>query len=344
MAADMLRWSLARLACIYKAVIRTRNAMYSVKILRSSKINVPVLSVGNITAGGTGKTPLVIWLANYLSSRGLKCCILTRGYKSKQANCTDEPAVISHNCPTSRIIINPNRVSAAKTAVEKYGCDAFVMDDGFQHRRLARDIDIVTIDATNPFGYDKLLPAGLLREPLDSLKRAHAAILTRTDQISESQLAAIEDRLIQINKNLVIARSIHQPASLKTLKKEQIPLEQIKNKNVLAFCGIGNPDSFFQTIRSCGANLLKSIAFDDHYDYTADDISDIFNRAIRIEADYILTTQKDWTKTVLLATNRNDPVTFAYLFIELKFTAGDQKITELIENLLVGRIEQLNGA
>jgi tetraacyldisaccharide 4'-kinase len=320
----------------YSVVVGLRNFLYSKRWLEIRTANVPVISIGNITAGGTGKTPLVIWLCKFLQNKNIPCAILTRGYKARGT--TDEPAVIAESCPQAKVIINPNRAEAANEAVDKFGAKILIMDDGFQHRRLARDLDIVTIDATCPFGYGMLLPAGLLREPVASLERADAVVLTRCDQISESELSRIEQKLRLINPDIVVAESVHSPIYARTISGEKITIEQIKGKKIFAFCGIGNPDAFLSTIRNTGANLIGSKIYNDHYHYTDGDIDDIHGQANRLGADLILSTQKDYTHYTAFATRYEMP--FAYLAVEIKFISGEDKLKQLIKDVLAGKIHE----
>lgn len=317
----------------YSLAVGLRNFLYSKRYLEIHTADVPVVSIGNITAGGTGKTPLVIWLCKFLQSENVPCAILTRGYKARGA--TDEPAIFAESCPQAKVIVNPDRAEAASEAVGKFGAKALVMDDGFQHRGLARDLDIVTIDVICPFGYGKLLPAGMLREPVVSLGRAGAAVLTRCDQISESELSRIESELRQINPDMVIARSVHSPSCVKSAAGE-IAVEQLKGKKVFAFCGIGNPDAFLSTIKSTGADLVGSKIYNDHYHYTDADFDDINGRADCLEADFVLSTQKDYTHYATHNTRYEIP--FAYLAVEIKFMAGEDKLKQLIKDVLTGKI------
>jgi len=344
-----LRVLLGIAASGYSAVITLRNLLYSKKWLKTHQANATVISIGNITAGGTGKTPLVIWLCNFLGKKNICCAILTRGYKMEKPALSDEPAILTESCPDTKVIVNPDRVAAAAKAIEESAAKVLIMDDGFQHRRLARDLDIVTIDATGPFGYEKLLPAGLLREPLDSLKRAHTVVITRCDQVSEVDLTRVEEKLLGINQDLLITRSIHAPVCAKSLEHMEISLDELKGKKIFAFCGIGNPEAFLTTVRSFGVTLVGSKIYDDHYHYTNDCLTDIQKQACSLNADLILTTQKDWTKATPLLHQTTTPfpsdipsakkdITFAYLAIELKFLSGEDKITQLIEDTLAGKI------
>jgi tetraacyldisaccharide 4'-kinase len=345
LAAATLRIMLRIAAVGYGLIIEFRNLLYNKGFLKSHRTRAIVISIGNITTGGTGKTPLVAWICNYLT-QNYKCAILTRGYKThtNQRNTKyeirdtsiDEPEILRQNCPQADVIVNPDRIAGAAEAIEKYNTKVLIMDDGFQHRRLARDLDIITIDATEPFGYDKLLPAGLLREPLASLRRADVVVITRCDQINTNQIEAIEQRIRQIKSDLLIARSSHSPVCTKTLQN-QIGLEQLQGKKVFAFCGIGNPDAFLDTIRKMDCILVGSKIYDDHYHYARNDIIDIYNQAQSLNADLILTTQKDWSsaKYEISDTKYNN---FAYIEIEIIFRNGLEKLTDLIEKTLAVKI------
>ena len=334
--AAVFRFFLTAVSFVYTIVTWLRNFLYSSGWLRTHTASVPVISIGNITTGGTGKTPLVIWLYKFLQQKKINCAILTRGYKAIQ-NYTDEPAFLTETCVEAKVIVDPDRVAGAAVAVNKFNAEVLILDDGVQHRRLARNIDIVTIDSTRPFGYGKVLPAGLLREPLQSLKRADAVVLTRCAQTSETKLTELEDKLRLINPDMIIARSIHNPICAKSINGEEIALAELKGKKLFAFCGIGNPDAFFSTIRGLGANLIDSEVYNDHHHYTGADITEICEKARNSQADCILTTQKDRTKITSLPLPRED-ITFAYLTIELKFTAGQDKLKQLIEDTLAGKI------
>jgi len=333
---SILRFLLLLVSMVYSAIIRTRNFLYNQGWLKRHHVEAAVISIGNITTGGTGKTPFVIWVYNFLREKNIACAILTRGYKTKKGQLSDEPAILAKSCPGAKLIVNPDRAAGAAKAVSQFGCKAIVMDDGFQHRRLARDIDIVTIDATCPFGYGRSLPAGLLREPVSALKRAQAVVITRCDQIEETQLAELENKLRLVNSEMVIARSIHTPVFAKYLANKELNLEELKGKNIFAFCGIGNPDAFLNTIKKAGLNLVGSKIYNDHHNYTIGDIDDIYEQALYLKADLVLSTQKDWTKTILAATGKKD-ILFAYLAIEMKFTAGQSELKQLIEETLAGK-------
>ncbi len=346
--AALLRLLLGFATGGYSIAVRARNFLYSKKWLKVHRADAAVISIGNITVGGTGKTPLVIWLCKEIISdskfqiSNCQCAILTRGYKSRTQEIEDyrdEPAILIESCPGVKVIVNPDRVAGAAEAVSKFGANTLIMDDGFQHRRLARDLDIVTIDATQPFGYGKMLPAGLLREPVASLKRADAIVITRCDQIAEVELSQIEKKLEAINPNMIIARSIHAPTYVKSMDNKENSLEHLKDKKIFAFCGIGNPEAFFNTIKTIGSELVGSKVYNDHHHYTSDCLADIYEQAGGLKADLILTTQKDWTKIARLASAKKD-IPLGYIGIEIKFLAGEDKLRGLIEKTLAGIIPQ----
>lgn len=329
----ILRLCLRLIAGVYGLIVRLRNFCYDKKWFISHKADVPVISVGNITTGGTGKTPFVIWLCNLLGQKGITCAILTRGYKTQPEILSDEPALLAKSCPSSTIVVNPDRVAGAKKAVTEYNSAVIVMDDGFQHRKLKRDIDIITVDATCPFGCERLLPAGLLREPISAVKRAHAAVITHADDIQQEQLSQIQQKIKTFNPNITIAQAAYKHPCAVGIKGLTLTIDQLKQKPVFAFCGIANPDNFLNSLKRLDINLLGSRIYNDHHEYKAQDVTDVYEQARYLGAELILTTQKDWVKTALLA-QKNEDIIFAYLALELDFLQGCDKIEAVIDNLL----------
>jgi len=361
--ASLVYVVLCALSKIYSAIISFRNYVYDKHIFTIHRVEAIVISIGNITAGGTGKTPIVSWLCNLISTdqrlNEYKVAILTRGYKTRCSSCAmnssddesnlqckmrdtqvDEPALLAEKCPGVNVVINPDRVIGASEAIGKYNSNVLVMDDGFQHRRLARNLDIIAIDATCPFGYGKIIPAGLLREPISSLKRAHAVVITRCDQVSEEKLKEIEEILRNIKPEIPIARSIHKAVYIKTIDDKQIELEKFKNKKVFAFCGIGNPDSFINSLKNMDYDVAGSKIYDDHHDYTNSCLNELAKLSKDSGAEILLTTQKDFTKIRLLESAGNLPL--AYLAIEIEFLSGQERLRSLIEDTLTGKISQID--
>jgi tetraacyldisaccharide 4'-kinase len=257
--------------------------------------------------------------------------VLTRGYKLKDSDLADEPVLLAKNCPKGQIIINPDRTAGAKKAIAEHNAKLLIMDDGFQHRKLARDVDIVAVDATNPFGGGRLLPAGFLREPICSLKRADAVVITRINQTQPQRIEEIKKTVSKINPNIVFASAIHKPVCSKLIKDKQISLNELKGKRLYAFCGIGNPDAFFQTLAELALNIAGTKVYNDHHRFTESEILEICRDSRYKKAEMIITTQKDWIKTALLCIERFD-IPIAWLAVELEFVEGRQEIIDLVEN------------
>lgn len=327
-----LRGVLRLFSWLYQIVVGVRNICYDKKLFRSYSVSVPVISIGNITAGGTGKTPLVIWLSNILSAKGLRCSILTRGYRRQPGNVSDEPALLAKTCSDTSVIINPNRVAGAQKAISVYHAQVLIMDDGFQHRKLRRDLDIVLIDVTCPFGFGRMLPAGYLRESPARLSRASAVIITRADQVPSSQIEALRQQIFQYAGDIPIATTIHRHIHAVSYPNRIISLDDLRKGKIFAFCGIGNPDAFFNSLTESDIPLCDTQTFDDHHMYTPDDMADVCRRAGDCQASIILCTQKDWIKSALLL-SKKERFVFAYLAMELDFLDGLDKIMMLIDDL-----------
>lgn len=337
---DIIRSLLRPLAMGYGLGIRFRNRLYDKEILKKHRVSRPVICVGNLTTGGTGKTPLVAWLCTYLAQfrhqRSLRSAILTRGYKNQEDQ-TDETALLENKCNV-RVIVNSDRVTGAHQAIALDVVDVLIMDDGFQHRRLSHDLDIIAIDATNPFGYNRLLPAGLLREPISALKRAQCVVITRCDQVPASELDTLEKTLISINSNLVTARSVHTPIKVRFLNESEVPIEHLKGKRLFAFCGIGNPNAFFSTVRQIGATIVGTRVFNDHYHCVLSDIDTLHRQALAVDAEMLLTTEKNFFDVQNVKITPYLPM--GYLSVDLTFIQGEDRVKELIEATLNGKISQ----
>lgn len=285
---------------LYSLVIRIRNRFYDLSILKSSKVSAPVVAVGNITVGGTGKTPLVERLAQEALGRGRRCGVIARGYKGKLRDgvfLNDEGLQLMKAVPNLAVVQNPDRVAAAQEAIEKRKVDFIVADDAFQHRRLARDLDVVVIDATLPFGFNRILPAGLLREPLRGMKRADLFVLSRCDKVDEGRLAEIEKALKQWAAQTPIFRSAHKPKRLRTVDAtREKDLHSLEGVRVFAFSGIAHHRAFEQTLVSLGIELAGCHAFPDHHEYSSADIRFLDKRARETKAEFMVTTSKDAAK------------------------------------------------
>jgi tetraacyldisaccharide 4'-kinase len=294
--AGMQRGGLWLLSLPYGLAVGTRNRFYDWGWRKIHRVNVPVISVGNLTVGGTGKTPCVEYVARWYREQELRVAILSRGYGS-EAGRNDEALVLEENLPDVPHLQGADRAALARIAEEELESEVLVLDDAFQHRRLARNLDLVLIDATNPWGYGHLLPRGLLREPLSGLKRAGALVMTRCDQVAPEELERLRDRVAGIAPGKPVIESIHQPADLVNADQATADLDQLRGRPVAAFCGIGNPEAFRNTLIGLGAEVRAFRAFADHHLYTRADIDEL-RRWVRQQAMdcVVVTTQKDLVK------------------------------------------------
>jgi tetraacyldisaccharide 4'-kinase len=335
LARGLLRFLLRLISVGYHAAVCLRNFCYDKGLLRSYSAEATVISVGNVTTGGTGKTPLVIWLCGLLETKSLKCAILTRGYKVRGGKIADEPVILAKSCPGAKVIANSNRLEGAGRAVAEFGTEVLVMDDGFQHRRLRRNLDIVAVDATYPFGFGRVLPSGMLREPAKALRRAGAVVITRYNQVTDEQAGELEKTIRQLAPDAAIAKAVHNHSYARAARGQTLSIAELKEKAIFAFCGIGNPDAFLGRLGESGFNIVGSKVYNDHHDYSSEDVRDIYEQARSCGANLVLSTQKDWVKTSLLA-SQDDNIIFAYLGLELEFIEGIDKIEALIDEA-VGR-------
>jgi tetraacyldisaccharide 4'-kinase len=291
----MLRSALAAAASGYRLAVAVRNTAFDHGWKRVHRVPVPVVSVGNLTVGGTGKTPMVEWVARWFRERGLRVALLSRGY-GQSGGLNDEGLVLEQNLPDVPHLQDPNRVQLAEIAIHELESQILVLDDGFQHRRLSRDVDIVLIDALDPFGMGRLLPRGLLREPLSGLKRASVVVLSRADLVGPAERTAIRAEAERWARPLRWAEARHAPRDLLDAEGGSCPLDDLADRSVAAFCGIGNPEGFRRTLLPLCGRLLDLRVFPDHHAYQADDVSGLAEWAQSLSADLLLTTQKDFVK------------------------------------------------
>ncbi len=296
--ASVLRVALSGASLGYGLTIRLRNELFQRGWKSIQRTSVPVISVGNLTTGGTGKTPLVALVCHLLQESGLRPGIVSRGYRSVDGSANDEKLMLNLLCPDVPHAQDPDRVAAANCLAIDNKVDALVMDDGFQHRRLHRDLDIVLIDATNPFGYGHLLPRGLLREPLTSLQRADVAIVTRSDLVGEMVLAEIERAIIDAAPQLGdrILRVVFQPTSLRNPDGSKMSLSDAASRPVYLMAGIGNPEAFHATAVRAGMRVAGTSWFPDHHHYSEDDLHLVRQKASASGDALIVTTLKDLVK------------------------------------------------
>lgn len=349
------------LSLAYGGAVRLRNVLYDGGLLGVKRLPRPVVSVGNITAGGTGKTPMVIFLTKLLRERGYRPAVLSRGYRGKgegrvnvvsdgdhvtasPAEAGDEPFLIASSTGAA-VLTGADRFATGSHAVERLGADILVLDDAFQHRRLFRDVDILLLDADRPFGNRCLLPRGPLREPVNGLIRADMIVLTRSGE--DSGESPVEGELRAKYPGIPVFRAVRQPKEIVPLsagsfppiqadplesspsspqKREQgFPSESLQGRRVCAFAGIANPDSFRKTLASLGAETVAFLTFPDHHRYRVEDIEAVRKAAEKGKCEITLTTEKDGVKL------RGFPTAGIHaLRVEMSVTGGAGEFVEAV--------------
>jgi tetraacyldisaccharide 4'-kinase len=308
---DRVNLILQPLSAGFRLGVALRHAAYHRGWLKVRKLDRPVVSVGNLTVGGTGKTPLVALIAGILLKRGLNPAILTRGYGRRRgpglvaippgsarvadpSKVGDEPALLASELPQVPLVICANRFRAGRTAEKRFQADVHILDDGFQHLAIARDVDIVVLDVTQEISRRVLLPAGRFREPTSALKRAHLIVLTRSEL---GDADAWEDLARRTHPEAEVFRCTTVVSRFTDRGSGQaFTLEQLNDSPVSAFCGIGNPRAFFADLRSWGFTVVREDAFPDHHVYTKTEMQGLVEKAILAGASALITTRKDAVK------------------------------------------------
>jgi tetraacyldisaccharide 4'-kinase len=296
------------LSLVYRVALCARRALYGLHVLERKKMACPVVSVGNITLGGTGKTPVVMLIAGLLLGKQRRPAVVSRGYGRKNEGDIlvvsdgqgvlqdartggDEPVLIGSKIPGAPVVVGRDRYRAALAAVRRFGADVVILDDGFQRVQLRRTVDIVLVDALNPFGNGRLFPAGILREPPGSLKRAHAVLITRAE--SADELAPLQE-IIRKHTRARIFVSRQVPVDLVDCVTGEIkPLAALRGSRVLALSGIAQPVSFLSLLRSLDAVVAGECRYPDHFPYAKSDLAQVFKKAADEKISMIVTTEKD---------------------------------------------------
>ncbi len=325
------RGGLWALSVPYGWVMHLRNRLYDRGWKRSYRAPVPVVSIGNLTLGGTGKTPCVAYVADFFYRCRRRVAILSRGYGGT-SGLNDEALVLAENLPDVPHLQGPDRVALATAAVRDRHCDVLVLDDGFQHRRLARDLDVVLVDVTLPWGHGHLFPRGLLREGRAGIRRAGMIVLTRCDQVGEPERRRLRARIARIAPDVPVAETVHRPLDLMNSERTVVSLDRLRGRPVAAFCGIGNPAAFRQTLTGLGLTVAAFRPFPDHHAYARTDHEALTAWAQRQARDCIvITTQKDLVK--LRRTRLGDRELWA-LRIRLGFEAGQEIFDQQLRDVL----------
>jgi tetraacyldisaccharide 4'-kinase len=325
---------LAPFSLIYRAGLSLHRSS-----VRQRKLSRPVISVGNITWGGTGKTPLVIRLAGDLMKCGLKVAVLTRGYFRKNrakniivlpgnsgpAMAGDEPCLISKSLPAAKVYVSPDRYASAKQAETDFAPDIFVLDDGFQHWKVARDTDVVCINATNPFGNGLLIPAGMLREPLSSLRRANIVVITHSNEVSPEKMDVLKDRIKEYCDAPVISAKYEVASITGIFDGTVVPAASLNE--AVAVSGLGDNSSFISIIERSGVKIAGRYHFRDHFNYTESGLHSILAKH---PGKAVLTTSKDAVKIIEILKN-NVPNNIFEVKVELVFVNGEEHWKDMIE-------------
>jgi tetraacyldisaccharide 4'-kinase len=346
---------------IFEVAIKLRRFLYNVRILRDSTLGVQVIAIGNLTVGGTGKTPVVEKFARELRDQGRNVAILSRGYRSKPTPlhqrlltklflrddttpprvvsdgksllldsemAGDEPYMLASNLKDVVVLVDKDRVKSGRYAIEKFGCDTLLLDDGFQYWKLrGRRQDVVLIDRQQPFGNERLLPRGTLREPPSHLARASVIFITKSDGNTEE----LRRRITQHNPTAGIIECIHHPLYLEDVfTGKRVELDFLKGQRVASFSGIAQPESFEKSLVNLGAELVYSKRFADHHRFTQQEVLNAINRSKKRQADTIVTTQKDAVRFPKI--DRRDLPIF-FMRVEIKILSGANDFQDCVRKI-----------
>ena len=324
--AALVRFLLWCLTPIYRFVVRRRNRQFDSGSRNIESVAAKVISVGNITTGGTGKTPMVVWICKFLQQRQTKVAIVSRGYGSKDGSPNDEAMELAARLPDVPHEQNPNRVAAAKHCIDQHSAQAIVLDDGFQHRNLARDVDVVLVDASNPFGHGFLIPRGLLREPVSALKRADVVVVTRCDRVSSDELDLIRNRIAS-ESDVPIAFAKTTATGLIQADGTELSISEGSEGTWLVVSAIGNPAAFEASLAELEFNIADTMRFRDHHHFEQGDLKRVAAMAKISGANRIVCTHKDLVK--IAATEVEGVEVFA-LRVDVEVVEGREQLEEVL--------------
>ncbi len=365
----LLLWVLKCLSYVYGFVVQARLYLYEVGVIRRFPLGCQVISVGNITVGGTGKTPMVEKLARELSAEGRKVAILSRGYRKKEKSSVqgfldkitgraartpprivsdgkrllldsemsgDEPYMLATNLPDVVVLVDKNRVKSGRYAVRHFQCDTLLLDDGFQYQRLSHRLDLVLVDRTNPFSNGHVLPRGFLREPVSNIARAKFICITKAQNGSTQEL---RDKIQELNPDAGIMECNHVPVTLSgAFSRNKYPLSKLQGMKVVALSGIASPQSFENSLEKLGAEILKRQRYADHHRFSQQEVIDIVNQARELDADAIITTEKD---AVRMTRIDRCAVPVYFLRIEVEFVNGREEFQRCINQITFSNADPL---
>ncbi|MDD5492089.1 MAG: tetraacyldisaccharide 4'-kinase [bacterium] len=350
---------LAILGILYIAIIKARQFIYD-KVKKKKHLSTAVISIGNITVGGTGKTPFVIMLAKYLKNRKKKVAILSRGYKRKKSlgrgegiekgisvvstgkdvlltpeEAGDEPYMMAKYLTNVPVMVGPDRIKSGQYAIDNFNSEILILDDAFSYYPLYRNLEVVLIDSTCPFGNHHCLPRGIMREPMSSLKRADVIALTKANLVSPEEADLIINNIKKYNPYATILKCAHKPMDLINLATgETMALGFLRHKEIAALSSIGSPESFEKTLEETGAKVVRTIRYPDHHYYTRDDFIHILEEA---EYNFIVTTEKDTTrfKKEFWNLEKIARINFFSLRIEMEIIKGEAEWLKKLKQLVI---------
>ena len=354
-SVNFLLGVLRGLSILFLTVVHVRYFLYQVGLLRRYPLGTQVISIGNVTAGGTGKTPVTEIFARTLAAEGRKVAILSRGYRRKEApwwrriftqvvdpplvvsdgrhvlldSATggDEPYMLASNLPGVAVVVDRNRVKAGRYAIKRLGCDTIILDDGFQYQKLKHSIEVVLVDSTNPFGNGNMLPRGILREPARNLRRADIIFLTKC----KGDVSAVKEEIRRYNTSAEIVECNHTPKVLKDVwSREEFPLDWLRGKTLCTLSGIASPKGFENSLRHLGAKVVWCERYADHHRYESSEVLYALNRTADLGADALVTTEKDAVRFPRFETS---PVRCLYLRIAIEILAGGENFTQIINRI-----------
>lgn len=294
--AALMRAGLRLAEWPYTAAVRVRNWRYDTGRAASERVGACVISVGNLTLGGTGKTPAVEWLARWLAARGLRVALVSRGYGARHGGANDESLELAQKLPGVPHVLDRDRVRGARRAIEEFGCHVIVLDDAFQHRRIHRDLDIVLVDALEPFGFGHVFPRGTLREPLAGWRRADIIVLARAESVDAAARAAIRAQVARYAPTAIWAEASYVPQRLVAADGHEWPIAHLAGRRIAAFCGIGNPAGFRRSLAGLEYEVVAFREFADHFAYPPRDVEELARWADRLGVEGVVCTCKDLVK------------------------------------------------
>ena len=350
---------LKALSLVFGAVVAVRALLFRVGVLRRYPLGIQVISIGNVTAGGTGKTPVTEIFARTLAAEGRRVAILSRGYRRKEAPLWmrlftqvvskplvvsdgrrilldaatggDEPYMLASNLPGVAVVVDRDRVKAGRYAIKRLGCDTLILDDGFQYQRLRHSVEVVLVDSTNPFGNGNLLPRGILREPARHLKRADIVFLTKC----RGDVSAVREEVRRLNQTAEIVECNHVPKSLRDVwSREELPLSWLEGRTACTLSGIASPRGFEDSLRRLGAKVVWCERYADHHRYDASEVLYALNRTADMGADALVTTEKDAVRFPRFETT---PVRCLYLRIAIEIISGAESFRSVIDRICFRR-------